>query len=93
MLVGLFQADDAYLVPSVAAADGVAAVKNRPTDIFGRYQTSNILIDRSTTSEYLGGGGVHDYPRQQGLNRAQAEAVTSHLPVYAEFTATEGGRL
>jgi hypothetical protein len=93
VLVGLFQADDAYLVPSLGVDQGVAAVKNRPTDIFGRYQTSNILFDAATTSEQLGGGGVHDYPRQIGLTRAQAEAVTSHLPVYAEFTATEGGQL
>ncbi len=93
VLVGLFQADDAYLVPSLNANQGVAAVQNRPTDIFGRYQTSNILFDSETTTEHLGGGGVHDYLRQHGLSRVQAESVTSHLPVYAEFTATEGGQL
>jgi hypothetical protein len=93
VMVGLFQADDAYLVPSLGTDQGAAAIKNRPTDIFGKYQTSNILFDAATTREYLGGGGVHDYQRQQGLSRPQAEAVTSHLPVYAEFTATEGGRL
>jgi hypothetical protein len=93
VIAGLFQADDAYLIPSLGEVHATAAVNHRPTDIFGRYQTSNILFDSVTTSEHLGGGGVHDYLRQNGLSRAEAEAVTSHLPVYAEFTATEGGQL
>lgn len=93
VLVGLFQADDAYLVPSLGIQQGAAAIRNRPTDIFGRYQTANLLFDSVTTTEYLGGGGVYDFPRRLGLNRAQAEAVTSQLPVYAEFTALEGGQL
>jgi len=93
VLAGLFQADDAYLVPSLGVENGQAAVQNRPTDIFDRYQTCNILFDTATTSEHLGGGGVYDFPRQSGLSRTEAEAVTSHLPVYAEFTATEGGQL
>ncbi len=93
VIAGLFQADDTYLVPSFDAVNCIASVRNRPTDIFGKYQTSNILIDSVATSEQLGGGGVHDYLRKQGLSRAQAEAITSHLPVFAEFTATEGGRL
>jgi len=93
VLAGLFQADDAYLVPSLKADGGQAAVENRPTDIFGRYQTCNILFDTATTSEYLGSSGVYDFPRQNRLSRTEAEAVTSHLPVYAEFTATEGGQL
>ena len=90
VLAGLFQADDAYLVPSVSDREMVAAVHNRPTDIFGRYQTSNILIDESTTTEFVGRGGVDDFPHSLNLNLAEAEAVTSHLPVFAEFVATEG---
>ena len=93
VLVGLFQADDAYLVPTVKGERVVASVQSRPTDIFGRYQTSNVLIDTASNSEYLGRGGVFDYLRQHNLNLAEAETVTSHLPVYAEFTASEGGKL
>ncbi len=93
VLAGLFQADDAYLLPSLGTDQAVAAIRNHPTDIFGQYQTCNILLDAATTSEYLGGGGVYDFQRQQNLSVAEAEMVTSHLPVYAEFTATEGGQL
>ena len=90
VFAGLFQADDAYLIPTMDGGRVAAAVSSRPTDIFGKYQTSNILVDRKTTSEYVGRGGVLDYPRQYGLNEAQAEAISSQLPVYAEFSVIEG---
>ena len=90
VFVGLFQADDAYLIPTMHGERVRAAVSSRPTDIFGKYQTSNIVVDMKTTSEYQGRGGVLDYPRQYSLNNAQAESVSSQLPVYAEFSAIEG---
>ena len=93
ILLGLFQADDDYLVPTMGRGEFDAAVQHRSTDVFGRFQTSNILITRGATSEYLGRGGVFDYRRNYDLNPVQAEAVTSHLPVFAEFTAHEGGEL
>lgn len=91
ILLGLFQADDAYLLPIVGDQAFKAAVRSRPTDVFGRYQTSNLLIDATATSEYLGRGGAYDFAQVLGLNLAQAETVTSQLPVYAEFSAVEGG--
>lgn len=91
VLAGLFQADDAYLLPTLAKPTFKAAVRSLPTDLFGRYQTSNVLIDSSPTSEYLGRGGVYDFSAMLELTLAEAETVTSQLPVYAEFTAVEGG--
>lgn len=93
VLLGLFQADDAYLIPTMGGRPARAAVQNRSTDVFGRYQTSNIIVDSELTSEYLGRGGAFDYPRAFDLNPIEAEAVTSHLPVFADFTAHEGGAL
>lgn len=93
VLAGLLQADDAYLIPTFGGDSVRAAVRSRPTDIFGRYQTSNLLIEASTTSEYIGRSGVFDYLRPFNLNLSEAEAATSHLPVFADFTATEGGTL
>jgi hypothetical protein len=91
ILLGLFQADDAYLLPTVGDQKFKAAVRSRPTDVFGRYQTSNLLIDATATSEYLGRGGAYDFAQVLSLNLAQAETVTSQLPVYAEFSTVEGG--
>jgi len=90
IIAGLVQADDAYLLPTLQNKAARAAVRNRPTDIFGRYQTSNLLIDAESTREYLGRGGVFDYLGTFNLNLVEAETVTSHLPVYGEFSATEG---
>ena len=87
---GLLQADDAYLLPTLASKSAKATVRNRPTDIFGRYQTSNLLLDTGETTEYIGRGGVFDYLGTFNLNMAEAETVTSHLPVYGEFSAQEG---
>lgn len=90
VLVGLFQADDAYLVPTLGGSSILPAVRSRPTDIFGKYQTSNVIVDSAKTTECVGRGGVLDYPRLFSLNEAQAESVSGQLPVYAEFSAVEG---
>ena len=90
VIAGLLQADDAYLLPTLTSKSVKATVRNRPTDIFGRYQTSNLLLDTGSTTEYLGRGGVFDYLGTFNLNLAEAETVTSHLPVYGEFSAIEG---
>ena len=92
VLAGLFQADDAYLLPTIEGEKMRAAVRSLPTDIFGRYQTSNLLIETATNNEFVGRGGVYDYLRTFNLNIAEAETVSSQLPVYGEFVGTEGGR-
>ncbi|WP_286177580.1 deoxyribonuclease I [Stieleria mannarensis] len=91
VMAGLFQADDSYLIPRVMGTDVVAAVDSTTTDIFNRHQTCNILVDRNRTNEFVGRGGPVDFLRLFNLNLSQAEAVSSHLPVFGEFTATEGG--
>lgn len=93
VLAGLFQADDAYLIPTVAGTDVQAAVNSLPTDVFARHQTANILVDRASTSEYLGRGGPLNFLRAYNLTLSEAEAVSPTLPVFAEFTATEGGHV
>jgi len=90
VLAGLFQADDAYLIPSIGRENMFAAVRGRATDVFGKYQTSNILVDDQVTVESIGRGGVFDYPRILDLNPVEAEAVSGQLPVYAEFSIVEG---
>lgn len=90
LMVGLFQADDAYLRPSIGEGRTVASVEATPTDIFGRHQVSNVLLDPAVTTEYLGTGGVVNFLRIQNLTLAECEELTPHLPVYAEFSPVEG---
>lgn len=90
LMAGLFQADDAYLVPSVGESVVRAVVRATPTDIFGQYQTTNLILPNDSTTEFLGGGGVLDFLRFYNLSSAEAEEVTPYLPVYAEFVPREG---
>ena len=91
VMAGLFQADDAYLIRRVMGDQTVAAVRSAATDIFGHHQTCNIVMHSAHTSEYLGRGGPIDFLREYNLSISDAEAVSSHLPVFAKFTTREGG--
>ncbi|MDM4014094.1 deoxyribonuclease I [Roseiconus lacunae] len=91
VMAGLFQADDTYLVKRVMGNGVAAAVQSLPTDIFGRHQTSNLLVDRNRTNEFIGRGGPFDFLRKDNLSLSEAEAISSHLPVTGEFTVWEGG--
>jgi hypothetical protein len=51
----------------------------------------NILIPTRSTDEFTGRAGVIDFLRQLNLSYDQAMQVSSHLPVWAEFSAYEGG--
>ena len=93
VMAGIFQADDAYLIPRVMGNDAVAAVRSTTTDIFNRHQTCNVVVDGQRTSEFIGRGGPVDFLRVFNLNLSEAEAISSHLPVFGEFTVNEGGNL
>jgi endonuclease/exonuclease/phosphatase family metal-dependent hydrolase len=49
----------------------------------------NLLIHAPSTSEYMGRSGVFNYAQPLGLTLAQAETVSDHFPVWAEFSAYE----
>ncbi len=91
LLAGLFQADETYLQATLARQSMEIAVKQRPTDIFARHQTSNLLYNVKTTSEAIGRAGVLDFLRQENLSLSEAETISPYLPVYAEFSPQEGG--
>lgn len=90
LLAGMLHADDRQLLRYLGGDNSDAAVRSTPTDIFGRYQLSNIISPKKATTEYLGRGGVVDFPRAFDLDEATAEELSPHLPVYAEYTPTEG---
>jgi hypothetical protein len=90
LLCGMLHADDRQLLGLLGRATSDVAVVATPTDIFARYQLSNIVSPKLATTEYLGRGGVIDFPTAFDLNQAAAEELSPHLPVFAEFTPTEG---
>jgi deoxyribonuclease-1-like protein len=65
---------------------------NVPTNTTGKKSYDNIVFDRMATTEYTGRAGVFDF-LHEGFNLSldAAKAVSDHMPVWAEFSAFEGG--
>ena len=76
-------------VPNIdwAIFDGVS------TRTQGTAQDDNLMSCRNFTDEFTGRTGVFDFLRQLNLSLDQADRISSHLPVWAEYTAVEGGIL
>lgn len=91
LLAGLFQADDVYVLATLAQPALRTVIKGAPTDIFARHQTSNLVYNHALTTEAMGRGGVFDFLRRENLSLSEAEQVSPYLPVYAEFSVREGG--
>ncbi len=51
----------------------------------------NIVFDRRATTEFTGTWGVVDLQKEFGLTQQAALEVSDHCPVWAEFSAYEGG--
>ena len=51
----------------------------------------NIVFDRRATTEFTGRWGVVDLAKEFGLTQQAALEVSDHCPVWAEFSAYEGG--
>jgi hypothetical protein len=91
IMLGLFQADDAYLRNLLGGSTYTSAITQGMTDIYDRYQTSNVVVDQDNTTEFIGRAGAFDFLRVFNLSLSEAEAASSQLPVFAEFSPVEGG--
>ncbi|QDV55956.1 endonuclease/exonuclease/phosphatase family protein [Rosistilla oblonga] len=88
ILAGCFFAGDHELA-RFASADIRFALEGTPSDIHAQRQTANLLFNRNNTTEFLGESGAIDFLRQYNLTIAEAEAISDHLPVWAEFQIRE----
>jgi deoxyribonuclease-1-like protein len=68
-----------------------AVIQNKATNTRGTAQYDNILLSLPATSEFSGRGGVYDFYNQFDLTMEEALRISDHLPVWAEFSLTEGG--
>jgi endonuclease/exonuclease/phosphatase family metal-dependent hydrolase len=69
----------------------VFALEGTPTTVTGEAMLDNIIFPARATDEFTGRAGVVDFLRQNNLSIDQAFQISTHMPVWAEFTATEGG--
>lgn len=68
------------------------AIMNTPTTVRGGWLTDNILLNLRATTEFTGRARVFDLMRELDRSLPEVLALSEHLPVWAEFTAREGGQ-
>lgn len=66
------------------------AIRDIPTDITGERMLSGVIFSGRATTEFTGRAGAFDFLRKYNLSIEQAHEVSRHLPVWAEFSASEG---
>lgn len=64
-------------------------VQGAPTNTLGTKSYDNIVFDPAATAEFTGVSGVLDLQQAFGLTLEQAQAVSDHRPVWAEFSIFE----
>ncbi len=92
IVLGDLNVDDHHLgdlgqVPNIAWV-----ISNTPTNMRANRQYDNILFSKLSTVEFTGRAGVFDLPREFNLTLDQALQVSDHKPIWAEFSAYEGGQ-
>jgi endonuclease/exonuclease/phosphatase family metal-dependent hydrolase len=89
IMLGDFNADEKHLgrlgqIPGIAPLLRGVSSNTRQTHL-----EDNIIIHQPSTTEYAGQSGVFDLTKQFNLTLDQAEQVSDHFPVWAEFSAYE----
>ena len=67
------------------------ALEGIPTTVTGEAMLDNIVFPVRATDEFTGRTGVVDFLRQLNLSIDQAFQISTHMPIWAEFFASEGG--
>lgn len=89
ILLGDFSSSSNQLL-SITGSSMTQAIDHVATTVSGESMVDNILITTRATDEFTGRSGVIDFLRQLNLTYDQAMQISSHLPVWAEFSAYEG---
>jgi endonuclease/exonuclease/phosphatase family metal-dependent hydrolase len=89
IMLGDFNADDRSLgrlgqIPGITPLIRGVFTNTRQNALY-----DNLVIHAPSTTEYVGKSGVFDVMREFNITLAQAESVSDHFPVFAEFSAYE----
>jgi deoxyribonuclease-1-like protein len=69
--------------------DLIPLIQNTFTNTRGNKTLDNFLVDRVQTREFTGRAGAINMEKMFGLQLKDAERISDHLPIWAEFTLTE----
>jgi hypothetical protein len=92
ILLGDLENDDQHLGQLGKLLGVTALVSGIPTTTRGANLLDNMLLDRRATCEFTGRVEVVDMMREFELTMPGAQEISDHLPVWAEFSAYEGGQ-
>ena len=90
ILLGNFGYSDSEL-RSLQNVGMLMALEGIPTTVTGEAMLDNIVFPARATDEFTGRAGVVDFLRQLNLSIDQAFQISTHMPIWAEFFAAEGG--
>jgi len=90
ILLGNFGYSDSEML-SLRNAGMLFALEGIPTTVTGEAMLDNLVFPARATDEFTGRTGVVDFLRQLNLSIDQAYQISTHMPIWAEFFATEGG--
>ena len=92
IMLGDFQADENHLGRLGNVLGITAAIYDTPTTTRGTQLADNIIFNRRATMEFTGRAEVVDLMREFDLTMQQAQEISEHLPIWAEFSSYEGGQ-
>lgn len=90
ILLGNFGYSDSEM-QSLRNAGMIFALEGIPTTVTGEAMLDNLVFPSRATDEFTGRTGVVDFLRQLNLSIDQAYQISTHMPIWAEFFAAEGG--
>lgn len=93
IMLGDFNTHDQALGELGQISSLMCALSQVPTNTRGTKMYDNIIFDRYATREFEGRSGVLDLQAEFNLTLEQALEVSDHLPIWAEFSIYEGGRV
>jgi deoxyribonuclease-1-like protein len=92
ILLGDLESDDQHLGRLGKLLGVGPLISNVATTVRGTQLADNILLDRGATCEFASRVEVVDMMREFGLTQPEAQEVSEHLPIWAEFSAYENGQ-
>lgn len=90
ILAGNFNAGDRGLGPVQKRFGLTWVISGVPTNTRRTAQFENVVFNGGATVEYTGQFGVFDFLKHYNLRLVDALELSSHLPVWAEFSLREG---
>ena len=90
IIVGNFNSGDRGLAPIQKKSGLTWVISGTPTNTDRTAQFDNLVFNPAATVEFTQRGGVFDFMKHYNLRLANAQRISTHLPVWAEFNLREG---